>query len=84
MRPNQILAISLPHSPLAPDQQKRVVMLCGDLLMTSYGLRSLSADHRDYKPHYTGDPWHRDGAYHHSRAAARQSGRASGAIRKFA
>jgi 4-alpha-glucanotransferase len=32
--------------------------------MTSYGLRSLSADHPDYKPHYTGDPWHCDGAYH--------------------
>src|SRR6516225_9635460 len=64
VRPNQILAVSLPYSPLTPDQQKRVVMLCGDLLMTSYGLRSLSADHPDYKPHYTGDPWHRDGAYH--------------------
>ena len=64
VRPNQILAVSLPHSPLAPDQQKRVVELCGDLLMTSYGLRSLSADHPDYKPHYTGDPWHRDGASH--------------------
>ena len=64
MRPNQILAVSLPYSPLTPDQQKRVVMLCGDLLMTSYGLRSLSADHPDYKPHYTGDPWHRDSAYH--------------------
>jgi 4-alpha-glucanotransferase len=33
-------------------------------LLTSYGLRSLSVDHPDYKPHYAGDPWHRDGAYH--------------------
>jgi len=64
IRPNQILAVSLPHSPLAPDQQRRVVALCGSRLLTSYGLRSLAAGHPDYKPHYTGDPWHRDGAYH--------------------
>ncbi len=64
IRPNQILAVSLPHSPLAPDQQKRIVALCGDRLLTSYGLRSLSPGQPDYQPHYTGDPWHRDGAYH--------------------
>jgi 4-alpha-glucanotransferase len=64
VRPNQILAVSLPHSPLTPDLQAQIVALCGRLLLTSYGLRSLSADHRDYKPTYQGDPWHRDGAYH--------------------
>ncbi|MGB9648917.1 MAG: amylo-alpha-1,6-glucosidase [Stellaceae bacterium] len=64
VRPNQILAVSLPHSPLAADQQNRIVALCGDQLLTSYGLRSLAASDPDYKPHYTGDPWHRDGAYH--------------------
>jgi len=64
IRPNQILAVSLPHSPLTPDQQRRVVALCGGRLLTSYGLRSLAAGHPDYKPHYTGDPRHRDGAYH--------------------
>jgi 4-alpha-glucanotransferase len=64
IRPNQILAVSLPHSPLAPEQQKSIVALCGDRLLTSYGLRSLAASEPDYKAHYTGDPWHRDGAYH--------------------
>jgi len=64
IRPNQLLAVSLPHSPLGPDQQAQMVALCGERLLTSYGLRSLSVDHPDYKPHYTGDPWHRDGAYH--------------------
>jgi 4-alpha-glucanotransferase len=64
IRPNQLLAVSLPHSPLGPDQQAQIVALCGERLLTSYGLRSLSVDHPDYKPHYTGDPWHRDGAYH--------------------
>jgi 4-alpha-glucanotransferase len=64
IRPNQILAVSLPHSPLEPDQQRGVVALCGDRLLTSYGLRSLAPGEPDYQPHYTGDPWHRDGAYH--------------------
>jgi predicted glycogen debranching enzyme len=64
IRPNQIFAVSLPHSPLAPDLQRRIVALCGERLLTSYGLRSLAAGHPDYKPHYTGDVWHRDGAYH--------------------
>jgi 4-alpha-glucanotransferase len=64
IRPNQILAVSLPHSPLAREQQTQVVALCGRRLLTSYGLRSLSSDHPDYQPHYTGDAWHRDGAYH--------------------
>jgi len=64
IRPNQILAVSLRHSPLSREQQEQVVRLCGRVLLTSYGLRSLSADHPDYKPHYTGDPYHRDGAYH--------------------
>jgi predicted glycogen debranching enzyme len=64
IRPNQILAVSLPHSPLGPDVQGHIVALCGLRLLTSYGLRSLSSDHPDYKPRYGGNPWHRDGAYH--------------------
>jgi len=64
IRPNQILAVSLPHSPLSPDVQAQVVNLCGQRLLTSYGLRSLSPDDPDYQPHYGGDPRHRDGAYH--------------------
>jgi len=64
IRPNQILAVSLPHSPLAREQQTQVVALCGRLLLTSYGLRPLSPGDPQYQPYYGGDPWHRDGAYH--------------------
>jgi predicted glycogen debranching enzyme len=64
IRPNQILAVSLPHSPLSRQLQLGIVTLCGRKLLTSYGLRSLSPEHSDYKPRYAGDPWHRDGAYH--------------------
>src|SRR5205814_1138696 len=60
IRPNQIFAVSLPHSPLAPDLQRGVVALCGERLLTSYGLRSLAAGHPDYQRHYIGDVWHRD------------------------
>jgi len=64
VRPNQIFAVSLPHSPLSPEQQARVVEECARELYTSYGLRSLTPSHPDYRSHYTGGIWERDGAYH--------------------
>ena len=33
-------------------------------LLTAYGLRTLSAEHPDYKAHYRGDLRSRDAAYH--------------------
>ncbi len=64
LRPNQIFAVSLPHSPLSRAVQASVVGVVGRELLTSCGLRSLAADHRDYRPHYEGGVWERDGAYH--------------------
>ncbi len=64
LRPNQIFAVSLPESPLTPDQQKQVVDICGRMLLTSHGLRSLSPDHPQYQGKYGGDQYQRDGAYH--------------------
>lgn len=64
LRPNQLLAVSLPHSPLEADQQGAVVDMCARTLLTSYGLRSLSPDDPDYIGTYTGDPLQRDRAYH--------------------
>lgn len=64
LRPNQILAVSLPHSPLAPGEQRRVVALCRRRLWTSFGLRSLDPGHSDYRPRYEGDVRERDGGYH--------------------
>jgi predicted glycogen debranching enzyme len=64
LRPNQIFAVSLADSPLTPDQQKQVVDVCGQRLLTPYGLRSLSPNHPDYQGVYGGDRWQRDGAYH--------------------
>jgi glycogen debranching enzyme len=64
LRPNQILAVSLPASPLAAGDQARVVAVCGRELLTSYGLRSLAPSHPDYRGRYLGGVWERDGAYH--------------------
>ncbi|EXJ14880.1 amylo-alpha-1,6-glucosidase [Imhoffiella purpurea] len=64
LRPNQIFAVSLPASPLSPEQQARVVSVCGRELLTSHGLRSLAPSHPDYRGRYLGDRWERDGAYH--------------------
>jgi len=61
VRPNQLMAVSLPHGPLtglvAP------VESCGPLL-TSIGLRSLSPDDPSYRSRHRGGPVERDEAYH--------------------
>ncbi len=64
LRPNQLLAVSLPHSPLPADRQRTVVDACARALLTSYGLRSLAEAEPAFVGTYGGDQQHRDGAYH--------------------
>lgn len=64
LRPNQLLAVSLPHCPLSPEQQRSVVDTCARHLLTAHGLRSLSPDDKAYIGTYSGDRTKRDGAYH--------------------
>ncbi len=64
VRPNQIFAVSLPHSPLTPDQQRAVVSVVQRDLLTPMGLRTLAPSDPNYRGRYTGDQFHRDGAYH--------------------
>lgn len=64
VRPNQIFAVSLPHSPLQPAAQAQVLHEVGRELLTSYGLRSLSTHHPDYRARYEGGVWERDSGYH--------------------
>jgi predicted glycogen debranching enzyme len=68
LRPNQIFAVSLPHSPLSAEQQRAVVGICARQLLTSHGLRSLGPGEPGYQGHYGGDPRERDGAYHQGTA----------------
>jgi predicted glycogen debranching enzyme len=60
VRPNQLLAVSLPHAPLQDD---RAVSACRPLL-TSLGLRSLHPSDDRYLPQHRGGPAERDRAYH--------------------
>jgi len=64
VRPNQVLAVSLPHSPLDEETQAAVVAVCGRELLCSYGLRSLAPGSPGYRSRYQGGVWDRDGAYH--------------------
>ena len=64
VRPNQILAVSLNHSPLDETVRGEVVDVCARELLTSHGLRSLSPRDKDYCSHYRGGVADRDGAYH--------------------
>jgi predicted glycogen debranching enzyme len=63
-RPNQLLAISLPHAVLAPERWASVLGVVERELLTPVGLRSLSRSHPDYKRTYHGDLLTRDAAYH--------------------
>jgi predicted glycogen debranching enzyme len=63
-RPNQVLAVSLPCPVLERARWEGVLSVVEGRLLTPYGLRSLSAEHLDYKEKYFGDVRSRDAAYH--------------------
>ena len=63
-RPNQLLAVALPHPVLDESRWAAVVDVAERRLLTPVGLRSLAPGERDYKPQYYGDLRARDAAYH--------------------
>jgi len=64
VRPNQVLAVSMPYSPLDDLKQKQVVDVVERELLTSKGLRTLSPKNPKYKGVYRGNIQERDLAYH--------------------
>ena len=64
LRPNQLIALSLPYKLLDDERARRVLRACERELLTSYGLRTLDADNPRYVGQYGGNQWQRDGAYH--------------------
>ncbi|MCI0355995.1 MAG: glycogen debranching enzyme N-terminal domain-containing protein [Acidobacteria bacterium] len=64
LRPNQILAVSLPYSMLPAERAQSVVTVVERELLTPYGLRSLAPGDPQYRPRYEGDSRSRDSAYH--------------------
>ncbi|MBN2518099.1 MAG: glycogen debranching enzyme N-terminal domain-containing protein [Candidatus Altiarchaeota archaeon] len=64
IRPNQILAVSMPFSMLGKDKERGIVKIVKDNLVTPYGLRTLARDEEGYVGVYKGNFSERDKAYH--------------------
>lgn len=64
VRPNMLLAVGLPFSPLDRSKQKQVVDICTKELLTPKGLRSLSPKSGFYRPIYIGGMLERNRNYH--------------------
>jgi len=64
LRPNQILAISLPYSIVNNSQAVTVIHNVTRHLLTPFGLRSLSPHDPRYRGRYDGTHEERDAAYH--------------------
>ncbi len=62
-RPNKIFLVSLDHTMIPLSLQQDIVRDIEKNLLTVFGLRSLSPDHKDYMGSYLGNH-HRDIAYH--------------------
>lgn len=65
LRPNQLLALSLPAEPLVDDGTAGAVLdATTRALLTPFGLRSLAPDDPAYRGAHRGGPAERDAAYH--------------------
>jgi predicted glycogen debranching enzyme len=64
VRPNMVIAVSLPFSMLEKDQMKKVLDIADKELVTIRGLRTLSPGNRLYKGVCRGTQEERDNAYH--------------------
>ncbi len=64
IRPNQIFAVSLPHTMVPPEMARAIVATLERELLTPFGLRTLARTDPQYRPTYGGDVWSRDSAYH--------------------
>jgi len=64
IRPNYIIALSLPFDIGDKDSMKKGIELAKKELLTSYGLRSLSPRHPEFRKRYFGSQYIRDLAYH--------------------
>lgn len=64
VRPNMVIAVSLPYSMLDTRQMKLVLDAADRELVTPRGLRTLSPRNPEYKGIYIGNQEQRDSAYH--------------------
>ncbi|VVB50844.1 Amylo-alpha-1,6-glucosidase [uncultured archaeon] len=64
IRPNQIIALALNHTPVPKEEAKKILQTTEKRLLTPYGLRTLDPSHPNYCGRYVGDPQERARAYH--------------------
>lgn len=64
IRPNQLIAASMPYSPLTVEQQKSIVDVVKKELLTPRGIRTLSPQDPKYKGVFEGNQQQRDLALH--------------------
>ncbi len=64
VRPNQLFAVGLEHTPLSKTKCRKILNKIVNKIVTPYGLRSLSPDNPNYKEMYYGSVSERDRAYH--------------------
>ncbi len=64
VRPNQVLAASVPYSPLDDEKKNRLLEIVESELLTPKGLRTLAPKNPLYKGIYGGDQETRDAAAH--------------------
>lgn len=64
VRPNMVIATSLPYAMITKDQMKSILDIANRILVTPRGLRTLSPSEEGYCGIYGGDQEKRDKAYH--------------------
>ncbi len=69
IRPNQIIALALPFRFFTIEQEKSILKIAQEELLTTYGLRSLASKDSCYQAYYgcgfvQADQYHRDLSYH--------------------
>lgn len=64
LRPNQLIAMSLPFGPAKGARALKALKKVEEELLTPVGLRTLSPKSAGYRPRFEGDMAQRDSAYH--------------------
>jgi predicted glycogen debranching enzyme len=64
LRPNQLLALSLPYPLVSDEAARSIVEVVRRELLTPGGLRSLAPSDPAFRPRFMGDRWFRDAGYH--------------------
>lgn len=64
LRPNQLFALSLPHSPVDPARARMALDAVRRVLLVPLGVRTLAPSDPGYIGRYTGPQWKRDASYH--------------------